>query len=1321
MMNRIVIFVFICVLKVGCQLTYAQQIIAKQLPFLEQLSSNEIIDLHQDKEGYIWLGTSNGVERYDGYEIQTFRTNYNTPNQLSHNYITCFTEDENYLWIGTGKGLNLLNKKNYHIFRFPNKQVQEKNVNALLTDKEGNIWIAVEKELYHCHPDLSVRKTYNFYTTYLSGSGNINSLYEDLQGNIWVLTWRNGLFKYNKETDTFVKYPQIGLDDNPFAMLQDADNNYWIATWGDGMQLFYPENEPENMYHKRIIMSSKTNDPEEIFFSMVQDDTFGYLWILSYFELYALKINEKKELEKVDISHIIDKNKMFSKLTKDRDGNLWLGAYDKGYNIIFEKAKIENFLIPEIKTNIGFDTNIVALCEDRKGGIWFNQERYGLCLFNKETKQVTYGCDDNRRYSIDVGVIIPVRNADDVWAGSRYTNIIYKMGRNGMSIFIKEEINLQDITANPGNITHLQEDTNGNLWINTKNYLFIKPAHQSNVLPVDISGISCIIKDSQGNIWAATIHKDILQLKYTDKVSIINKYKNNNQMDADKIENICTDVDNHIWFSTSQGQLISLNPKTKEFVIQTGTCGLKGESIFKITTDREGIWIMTNKNLIHHNLKENRNTRYATSDENISVSSFRSKAAYVNNDGTFYAGGHGGFIAIQETAQQISTDRSNPVRITDIKAGGKSLLFEQQSPAADNSALQINLVSDNKNIEILFSSLSYVANSKIKYAYQLAGIDKDWIYIDGGKRSAFYNRLPKGNYTFNVKSTNRQGEWNDEITSLSIVMKPAYYETWYAYLLYITVFLSILYYLFKVYTNRIKLKESLKFQKELTQTKLNYFTNISHELLTPLTIISCVTDNLEMSEKPSESQLNTLQGNVNRLKRLLQQILDFRKIESGKMELNVTSKNASAFISNISRSYFQPLAEKKNIRLSVLIEEEDIEGYLDYDKVDKILFNLLSNAIKYTPEQKNIYLRIDKEIKEGHTYLTIKVTDEGIGISSKNLDRIFTRFYNNKNHEGSESNGIGLSLVKELVELHHGTIHVSSKVNKGSTFTVTLPIDKESYSESELAKATLQQENESENSNKEESSDNPTLLIVDDNEELLHLMKGIFMKNYRVFIAGNGQEGLNVLKEASPDIIICDVMMPQMDGLEFCRILKGDFNTSHIPVLMLTAKNTAEDQIECYKAGADGYIAKPFELKILHARIENLLKSCQLRRQKFRTDTEINISSLEYQSNDEQFLEKAIQCIEKHLAEPDFDIVVFASELNVSKSTLNRKMKAMAGLTPLEFIRNIRLKHACMLLKKPSVNISEVAYAVGFTNPKYFAKCFKEEFNMTPSEYQSNE
>ena len=1298
---------------------HAQQMIVNPMPFLDKLPVNSIFNLYQDRQGFFWLGTAYGLERYDGYDIQPFINNYKNPHKLTHNDIRCFAEDDNYLWVGTVQGINLVDKSTYQITSFPDSALQTREIRDLICDQKGNIWVAAGKKLFRCNARLGVLKEYTL-------ANDPNTFFEDRNGDLWFLTWNGDILKYNDRDDSFMQYAHMD-NSNPYRMIQDHQGRYWIATWGQGIWRFDPSSpDRKKILQRQSIVNPIRHSPEQVFFDIVQDDMYGYLWALSHFRLYVFRINEQNELEEVninaikDINNPIDQYKTYSRIIKDQSGNLWLGAYDQGYTITFEKAEIINHTMENIKKRLGVDANVLYFNKDSKGTIWFDQSRYGLCLFDEQTGKITYGNNADALYSLVVTSIVPSQKEDVVWLGGRndFSSHIWKATKEQMHISILEEYDLKEVVADPGSITQLVEDDHGNIWIGTTSRLFFKQAGSKKIaeLSFDISHISDMSKDSKGNVWIAS-RDAIYQMAYENKPILLKHYPKESMPLSDApIVNICANA-RDVWFSTSLGRLLRFDSSEEKMTDETEACGLTGDNILKILLYKDKIWIVCDKYIIRHHPATKENTAYFVNDPNIFVSSFRHSAAFVDEEGCLYAGGHNGFIKILPDRQNTNNKRTGQVLITDVKSDNRSVLFSPAGSETGNSVHKITLSPETRNIEILFSTLSYTSGRRIKYAYQLEGADKKWTYIDNGKHSAFYNYLGKGEYTFRLKATDPYGNWMEEEQQLLIRRLPAWYETWYAYSFYTLFIVCIICLLFYAYTKRMEKKNKLKLQEELTQIKLNYFTNISHELLTPLTIISCVADDLEENKESSERQVEILRSNANRLKRLLQQILDFRKVESRKMEISASKSNLSSFVSGIVASNFQSLAHQKSISLSTRIDD-GIWGYMDIDKFDKILFNLLSNAIKYTPEHKKINVSLSAIYKEGCRFLVLNVEDEGIGIAEKDIKHIFTKFYNNKNHPGCQSNGIGLSLTKELVTLHHGTIEVSSEPGKGSVFTVEIPIDREVYSEREIAESSLLtvQEEETDTFIPDEK---PCILFIDDNKDLRELIQHILSKKYQIFIAENALQGLELLKNTPVDIIICDIMMPQMNGLEFCQQIKGDIQTNHIPIIMLTAKNAVDDQIECYKAGAESYIAKPFEMKILQARIDNLLQSREQSRQSFRSKMEINISNLNYQTSDEEFLNNAMQCVERHIQESEFDTVQMANELHISRSTLSRKCKVISGCTPLEFIRNIKLKYACALLKKKTISISEVAYATGFSSPKYFTKCFKEEFGMTPTEYQS--
>ncbi|MCS2349381.1 response regulator [Bacteroides thetaiotaomicron] len=714
---------------------------------------------------------------------------------------------------------------------------------------------------------------------------------------------------------------------------------------------------------------------------------------------------------------------------------------------------------------------------------------------------------------------------------------------------------------------------------------------------------------------------------------------------------------------------------------------------------------------------------------------------YKTRSGKILYGGNKGISVFTPYDHLSDNPRRIRTMVSDVKIDGVSSLLEKNNQRFNLRSQIISLNAGDKNIEIDFSSLNYAFPDKIKYAYKMDGVDDDWVYVRGDRQFAFYNQLPKGKRTFYLKTTDVNGLWSNYIAEVQVFKQPAFYETLWAYLFYIVFTLLCLYLFYHRMKRRIQLRHELRIaqidkekSEELVQTKLRYFTNISHDLLTPLTIITCLIDDAEMTNGSRISQLTMIRSNVNKLRRLLQQILDFRKVESGNMKLSVSKSDVISFIDDVCKIHFTPLMRKKNQTFTFLTEDRHLMAYFDRDKLDKIVSNLLSNAYKYTANGGNIKLIVDSYWESENHHLRIQVVDTGEGIAPADLENVFKRFYTINKGDESESNGIGLSLTKDLVELHHGTINVESELGKGSTFTVDLPINKDSYQEDELISEHISANgiNTDLILEKEELIDSKVgegedaqiadvhLLLVEDNEELLFLMEKILSKHYHVLIAKDGLEALNVIKDNEIDIIISDVMMPEMDGLEFCRALKSNLETSHIPIILLTAKNTVEDRIECYNAGADGYISKPFELKILEARINNFIMHKKNKQEEFRSNVEVNIDSLEPSSIDKEFLDKVISVINSNMSEGDFDVVQLADALAVSKSSLYRKMKLATGLSPIEFIRNIRLKHGSQLLKDKSISVAEVAYECGFSNPKYFATCFKEEFGVTPKEYQKS-
>lgn len=1349
------------ILAVACLLIFtnlqAKQISVSTLPLIGQLPSNSVQRVYQDKDGYMWFGTLDGLCRYDAYRITVFRSDLYNPNLLTNNEITCMAEDNNNnLWIGTKGGINILNKKTYQIAHFNDENIQRRHIKAILTASDGTIWVGASNSIYRYNADFSLLKHYVYDPNDNTSlpSGGISSIYEDSYGDIWISLWRMGLHKYDKATDSFIHFPFIGNMNNPFRVFQDNKKQFWICTWGDGVYLFNPNKNAESMYTRVEINNKERNQPEETFYSITQDDSSNYIWLMSFSGLFAFEYAANGDLREVDVSHLFkESNNIFSEIGKSRDGSLWIGTFSEGVlTIDFDKPDIKNYPIDAIKNKVKATTNITSMYEDKEGVIWFNQNRIGLCFFDPNTNDIRLYTEypqlkDHGGFK-NIVCMKSFSKTGEVFLGVENQPVVYIVKKEGGNASMKRVIDLSAILSGAGMPQSFFEDSKNNMWVATSNSVFMKPYNEEDfkLISSSFGSITEITEDSQGAIWISSESSGVYKIpfNYNDsqkKLQAVNYSKKSGDIISDNIQAICADQNGKVWIGCKEGNIIVYDIVQQKFEDYSQLCGMSGEAILNIVNDNFGhIWISTNKKITEYNPLNKASCDYSTSD-GIYVNSFLKNSYFRNPSGRIYFGGNRGFCSFTPSDKLTGQAKDSEVLISDIKIQNQSVFQGNMNNKFDITSQKLILDPNDRNIEIDFSSLNYTYPAKVQYAYKMEGVDDDWIYTSTNRQFATYNQLNKGTYTFYIKATDENRLWGDHITKLVIVKKPAFYETWWAYLIYTALIGICLYFAIRTTTNRIKLRNELKIaqiekdkSEELTQTKLRYFTNISHDFLTPLTIISCLIDDIETASKKKIPQFEVMRSNINRLKRLLQQVLDFRKVESGNMKIKISTGDVVTFVKDICYTHFLPLVKKKNIHFDFNAEPNQIQAYFDADKIDKIVFNLLSNAFKYTPADGNVKVEMSVYKQDSHQYLTIKVIDTGTGIAPEDLNNIFTRFFYNKKTDASQTNGIGLSLTKDLVDLHHGTIKAESELGKGSVFTVEIPIDKDSYGAGELSLNQVIIEDDRPNAieNDEEmdivsisdtldtKKESINILLVEDNEELLLLIKNILSKRYNVFTATNGLQALEQVKENNIDIIVSDIMMPEMDGLELCRTVKKNLETSHISIILLTAKNSIDDRIESYNAGADGYISKPFELKVLEARINNFVANKKNRQQEFKSNVEINISSLEYPSIDEQFLTNAIKIIENHLSETEFDVNTFADHLNMSKSSLYRKIKTMTGLSPIEFIRNIRLKHASQMLKEKSISVAEVAYSVGFSDPKYFTSCFKNEFNITPSEYQKS-
>jgi len=1284
MLKRL-IFLLTIIVSVSGSYSFAASLKFEKFPLNEKLPSNSVIRIFNDKEGYMWFGTKDGLCRFDGYDIKVFRSSALTPGKLTNNEIQCIAEDNDHkLWVGTLEGIEIIDKKNFSISHFKNKYIEHDRINSIIIDSSGDIWIGTTTYgIFHI--DTKNKKTLHYSTGKDSPIklpvNTVNNIYEDKSGRIWVSFWRGGLYFINKGSNKLNSTPNIGNTNNPFRFFEDKDGLFWVCTWGDGIyNVSMINGKPEI---KPLVMSKKsTGVLNEIVYSITQDDKDGKIWVVTF---VGLSIIQKEAdgtftVTKGDSFFNEDANKLFHEIVKDRWGNLWIGSVGEGlFKLDFNKLPIQNYPLNEIYQSLNIPPYVTLLSETSSGEVYISINRIGLFSLNQRTGESKRLSNTIARKLNSISTITYIKRTNEVWVTNEGEDLIYIFKSNGSDLdFVRyfSIRNTQYISENT--ISNLIEDSKGNIWIGTANGLYIKPVnkpvkHISN----KINAISAISEDKQHNIWIGSSKTGVYFCKPELKNGIqsytfkeiplrINNYR------SLSVQSICCTAKGQVFIGTREGCLYEYDSNKNIATDISGLYGITEEGIMDIVSDNYGVlWISTIKRIIRYNPETHAATYYSNAD-GLLVSSFFKDACLKLNSGLIMFGGNKGICIFNPKNQNITNSPTKQkVALTDILIQNRSIFDDTENKHFDAEKQRVKLKFSENNLSIEFSALDNAAANKIQYAYKLSGVDKNWNYVGNNRRFVNYANLPSGSYTFMVKASDENGSWSDEVTKLNVVIMPPLYRSWWAYLLYLAFTVVLTNIVFRTVSNRIRLRNELKISKiekdkseELAQVKLRYFTNISHELLTPLTIIMLQIESLQNKIQAESAQFDLMKANVIKLKTLIQQILVFRKTESGNMKLKIQKDDIVAFVNSICQSNFKPLINEKSIHFSINVDSDSYIANFDPDKLDKVIYNLLSNAFKYTPEHGEIAVKISFIERDEQTIMRLSVSDSGNGIAEEDLPNIFKRFYISKNADQSQSHGIGLALTYDLLMLHKGNIEVKSKIGEGSVFTIEIPVSSNAYTEEELSDDAAQiqtlpelndiviNEEDLSDEESEEQEKDYTVLIVEDNKELNNLIAENLSVKYHILTAENGVKALEMVRENEVDLIVSDVMMPEMDGLTFCKMIKNDLATSHINMLMLTAKNSTEDRIDCYNAGADAYIAKPFELSVLKARVKNLLGKRKQKTESFKSNQEINITSMEYCSIDELFLKQAVKKVETKISVDNFDFDQFAFNIVISKITI---------------------------------------------------------------------
>tara|TARA_B100000809_G_scaffold43630_2_gene37910 strand:+ start:49078 stop:53193 length:4116 start_codon:yes stop_codon:yes gene_type:complete len=1318
------------------------------------LSQSSVIAIHQDNKGYIWIGTRDGLNKYDGTRFTSFRHNSDNPQSLSHSWITkIFEDDQNNIWVGTKNGLNKYNpnQNNFTVYK------QNPNTNSI---SDNEIW-----DIEQLNNNTLVVSTNNGLTkinlfdnsfSFIhKKEGTINSLkdnktrclYYSNNSLLWICTIESiECFDSKNNTWTHYEYPkntnkEAHINNTP-VFHEDSNNLLWLG-YNNGLAYF----DVQSKTFVEFYLPSKQKAISSAVRTLCEDLN-GNLWIGTYIGLCILN-KERNQIQK----YIHDENNPTSlsqnsiyKIIRDTEGDMWIGTWAGGLNYYdhsFDTFK--QFYAGANKKMLNYKV-VSSIIESTNGDLWIGTEGGGINYYNNTTGEFSYYThnpkDKNSLSSNNVKSMI-CDSDGNFWIGTHDGGLNFLDISKKPYTFKKfKQTNTNNFSISDYRILSLFEDEQKNIWIGTLTTGLIhynRSSNQFTRLNYSLKSIDVIVPSPIAHILylggSNGLEKINTKTKQIEKINYFSKEINE---ETPAINCIYQQTENILWIGTEGKGLYKYDIPTKTSSKFGISQGLPNEVIYGILSDENhNLWVSTTKGISRLNLTTLEIKNFDESD-GLQGNEFNYGAYLKKENGDLMFGGANGLNYFNPN-KIVENNFLPSVDIYDIKVNNHPFL------KITDSVKKISLKYNQNDFTIDFTALSYSQSSKNQYAYKLEGFDPDWNYI-GNKKEAKYTNIDKGNYLFKVKASNNDGLWNEKGDAIKLIVLPAPWQTWWAYLIYFILSCIIGYYIRSLMLTRIKEKNELKQEKldkerieEVNQMKLRLFTNISHDFRTPLTLIIGPLQRMIKEKTGTNSiqeQHKIMNRNANMLLDLINQLLDFRKSESGKLVLYASKSNLVSFTQNI-KAAFNDLADSKNIEYLLESPKDSLEIWFDKIKMKKILFNLLSNAFKYNQDNAKITIKLASEkTSKNENRISLKVTNFGEVIPKENLAHIFDRFYR-FDQEGIQSGtGIGLALTKSLVELHHGSITATSSVEKGTCFEVVLPMGSEHLSlEEQIAETDAPREeitidkpfyleknanitSEIDEEIEEEFSDIPTILIVEDNEDVRNFVKDIFKKNYTIYEAENGKIAIEIARKKNIDLIISDVMMPEMNGFELCENIKSTITTSHIPIILLTAKTADTHQKTGFKIGADAYITKPFDASILELRVHNLLETRKNLTAKFKKDIILNPKELTVTSADELFLEKAIEIIEENITDPEFNVHYFTNQMNMSRSVLYRKLKALTNQSITEFIRTIKLKKAGQLVANTKMHISEIAYEVGFSDLKYFRKCFKSQFNELPSNYR---
>lgn len=1341
----------------------------------KELSNSLINAVYQDRKGFIWIATENGLNKFDGTRFSIYRHNATDSTSLKNNYVrTLFEDSRGNFWIGCINGLQRYDRAtdNFHELFISRKDGRKNpHITSIIERRNGDLWIATSGQ-----GAISLKKNSNPASFHIEteltdriGSNYLNVIFEDSRQNLWIATEEKGLYRYSPESKELKSYkaPYHIAGDDVSAICEDAHGQIFVGTLTKG--LFRLSSRQEGnfepvLYQNRMNLNIRTLIIDTRGKLIIGTDGEG---VKEYQPQQDIIVDSEINAGPFDFS----KSKVHS-LIEDKDHNLWLGIFQKGLILVPGISnKFDYYGYKSIHNNTIGSSCVMAIHTDEQATIWIGTDNDGLYAINDQGKQLRhYTHQAGNPQSVPGTILCLYEDSNqELWLGS-YFDGLARMNKQTGTCQDATSLLQGNLNAGKPKVSCIIEDKNKNLWVGTYGsglYKINLPTQHVtyyestrnenddwsiNRLPND--WISYLLEDREGMIWIGTYKGLAVLNPQTD--NFINYKKQNNLLPGYVVYSLLESSNGEIWAGTSEG-LVCLNKDRLTPVLFTTADGLPSDIICGLAEDeKKNIWISTHQGISKLNPPEKKFINYYAGD-GLQGNEFTRTAVFKDKRGKIFFGGTNGVTAfypqdITEIKKEMNVLITGfHVANRPVKKGDKS----GNNVITDTAVMdteQFTLAYNENTFSIDFSVLEFSNPDRISYQYKIKELGDEWISTQPGTNRVTYSSLKPGKYTFSVQARDHNNFSN--IRTVTIAITPPWYQTWWAKVIWGCLGALLIYALTMYILSRIRHRQEVMRQKHMEQineAKLQFFINISHEIRTPMTLIISPLEKLLAEHSEKQPVYLMIYRNAQRILRLINQLMDIRKLDKGQMHLKFRETDIVGFINDLMQT-FNYQAQKKNITFTF---EKELEGadslkvWIDLNNFDKVLMNVLSNAFKYTHEGGNI----EVSLKTGHNdayrgalkdYFEIDITDNGIGIDKNKIEQIFERFYqiDNDMTQSNFGTGIGLHLSRSLVELHHGIIKAENREDgQGTRFIIRLPLGsnhlkaeelenpEETGSEptiSQLPKDSIyetEEENKTNEYRKPKAKTRYRVLIVEDDEEIRRYTRSELDSDFRIYECTNGREGLETILKEKPDLVISDVMMPEMDGITLCRKIKQNININHIPIILLTAKSKAEDQIEGLEIGADAYIVKPFNTELLRTTISNLIANRERLRGKLVGEQQVEekITKIEMKSNDEILMSKVMKTINNHLADPTLNVEMLAANVGMSRVHMHRKLKELTNQSARDFIRSIRLKQAANLLREKNLSVSEVAYATGFSNLSHFSNTFRDFYGISPSEYKEQQ